>query len=97
VGDYAGAIIGAMERIRRYFDRISRKHTLESAALMVLSFSTLCALGIFELIRSHKKGDQPFFYWGICLAAMALLGILLSSLLIRTVVRRLKADSQRDL
>jgi hypothetical protein len=85
-----------MELIRRYFDRSSRWE-IESAVLLTLAFSLCCASGILEIIVSHREGDQFGFYIGVGLAAIALLGILWSSLVIRAVVRRLEADAQRDL
>jgi uncharacterized membrane protein HdeD (DUF308 family) len=92
----ADTILAAMEGIRRYFDRISRRWTLESAVLFILASTFVCASGILEIIVSRREGDQFSLYWGVCMAAIALLGVLLSSQVIRAVVRRQKAESQRD-
>ncbi|MGA3045751.1 MAG: hypothetical protein ABSD67_03970 [Terracidiphilus sp.] len=93
----SGGILSGMGKIGRFFDRISRGRTIESLALNILPFSLLCASGIHHIIKARKEGDQFGLYWGIGLATSSLFFILLISMEICAVARRLKAESQRDL
>jgi hypothetical protein len=85
-----------MEWMRCYFDRISKRWEIESAILSIITSVLFCAMGILELVRTHKRGGPFFFYWGVFLAAFGLFGILARSLLLRAVVRRLKAESMTN-
>ena len=90
----SSGILSGMGRIGRYFDRISKKSEIEYAVVSIIGSVLLCAMGILELARSHKNGDQFIFYWGVFLVVFGLFGILYRFLLIRAVARRLKAESQ---
>jgi hypothetical protein len=85
-------ILSGMGKIGHFFDRISRRRTIESLILLILSFSLLCASGIHDLIKAHKDGDQLHLYLGGGLVAMSLFAIMWISLLIRAVARRSSAE-----
>jgi hypothetical protein len=85
-----------MGRIRRYFDRISKGWAPGSAVLSIISFSLLCCSGINHIVKSQREGDQSSFYWGIGLVAVSLFFILWCSLVFAAIVRRHKAELQRD-
>ncbi len=85
-----------MEWVRRYFDRTGKTWPLESAVLSIITNSMICAMGVHDLIRSYRKGDQSSFYWGIFLAAFGLFGILWGCLMVHAIARHRKAESRNS-
>ena len=85
-----------MGRVRRYFDRVGAKWEMEYARFGIVGSVLFCAMGILELSRSHKTGEQFGFYWGVFLIAFALFGFWYRSLLIRAIARRLKVERSED-
>ena len=89
------AIIAAMERIRKHFDKVSRKQTLYSAIFYTV-FSTyfLCWEVFYQIWKEARTGSHIWLYLDIFVSVLALLGIPASILMIHAVVRRLIAEAR---
>ncbi|HWG21406.1 MAG TPA: hypothetical protein VG225_12820 [Terracidiphilus sp.] len=85
-----------MSRLQAYYDKISRKYSLNRAIAVTVCFSFYCCIGLFQLLSYFKHHDSFYLFAGPVSLLLGFGGTFQGSQIIHAVVRRLITQAQQN-